>query len=192
MIVRAMEGLGGPRPRAIRRVSRRACGLVLIEVLISAVIVAIGVLGLARLQGRAAIAEMESQQRTHALLLARDMADRLVANKPNAGAYVGSDYGSGSLTGCVDGTAAGRDRCAWDAALRGNGERLGAASVGTLRDGRGCIARSGTGRYQVVVTWQGLVQTVAPANDCGRDRYGPEAYRRAIVLPLQLPDLEAS
>lgn len=166
--------------------------MVLIEVLISAMIVTFGVLGLAKLQGRSAIAGMESQQRTHALILARDMADRLLSNKQNAAAYLGSSYGSGSFSGCNEGSSLARDRCAWDAALRGSSERLGGTSVGSLRGGRGCISTVGDGRYHIVVVWQGWIAGVAPSVDCGRDAYGAETYRRAIVLPVRLPDLGAS
>ena len=164
----------------------------LIEVLISAMIVTFGVLGLAKLQGRSAIAGMESQQRTHALILARDMADRLLSNKQNAAAYLGSSYGSGAFSGCNEGSSLARDRCAWDAALRGASERLGGASVGSLRSGRGCITTAGDGRFHIVVTWQGWIAGVAPSVDCARDAYGAETYRRAIVLPVRLPDLGAS
>ncbi len=167
-----------------------AGGVVLIEVLVTATIVAIGILGLARFQGRTAVAEIEAQQRTQALLLARDMADRLVANRPGAGSYVG-DYG-GAAGSCDASSAAARDRCAWNAALGGVDERLGSTSAGGLRNGRGCVRQAGERRYRIVVAWQGTLPTSAPLSDCGRGAYGPDAYRRAVVLPVELPDLRAS
>ena len=164
--------------------------MALIEVLVTATIVAFGVLGLAQLQGRTAIAGIEAQQRTQALLLARDMADRLVANRPNADAYIGDDYGT-ATGACDTSSAAARDRCAWSAALRGADERIGAAMAGGLRDGRGCIAREGTRRFRVTVVWQGVLPTVAPVNGCGRGLYGAESSRRVVVVPVELPDLTA-
>ena len=44
--------------------------MVLVEVLVTATVVAVGVLGLAQIQGRTAVAAVEAQQRTQALLLA--------------------------------------------------------------------------------------------------------------------------
>lgn len=168
-----------------------ARGAVFIEVLVTATIVAIGILGLAQVQARTTIATFESQQRTQGLLLARDMADRLIANRPNAAAYVASDYGATPTmaTPCDTATAAGRDRCAWNAALKGANERIGAVATGGLRNGRGCVLQSGPRRYQVVVTWQGMLPTVAPATGCGRGVDAAERYRRAVTLPIDLPDL---
>lgn len=180
------------RPAGRRFLNRGRHGVILLEVLMAATLVAVGVLGLAKLQARTAIAQMESYQRTQALLLARDMADRLIANKRNAADYVGSQYGSGLLSGCNSGSAAARDACEWDSALRGVSERVGQVAVGTLRGGRGCIAAVDAQRYQIVVAWQGFVQTRAPATDCARNHYGPDVLRRAVVVPLHLPDLNAS
>ena len=155
---------------------------------------AVGLLGLARLQARTTIAQIESYQRTQALLLAQDMADRMMANKGNAAAYVGSDYGSGGDDNCpASGTSAvRRDACAWDAALRGAAERSGATAVGTLRGGRGCVEAIDMDRFEIVVAWQGLSPTVAPASDCARDRYGADELRRAVVVPVGLADLSGT
>jgi type IV pilus assembly protein PilV len=58
-----------------------------------------------------------------------------------------------------------------------------------LLGGRGCIATNTTNRYLVVVAWQGLAPTVAPGVECGHDRYGADAYRRAVVVPVHLANL---
>ena len=165
--------------------------MALIEVLVTTTIVAIGVLGLAQLQARTALAEVEAQQRTQALVLARDMADRLLANRSNAALYVADDYGIAVGT-CDASTTVARDRCAWGAALSGVDERLGGAAVGGLRNGRGCVSQSTGGRYRVAVVWQGMLPTVAPATDCGRGSYAVDTHRRAVVVPIELPDLNAT
>ena len=63
-------------------------GTSMIEVLVTLVIVAIGLLGLAGLQSRLQISEMESYQRAQALILLNDMASRLAANRANAASYI--------------------------------------------------------------------------------------------------------
>ena len=165
--------------------------MVLVEVLVTAMVVAVGVLGLAQSQGRTAVAAVEAQQRTQALLLARDMADRMLANRSRAAEYVGSDYGLAIAT-CDTSSAVARDRCAWSDAIAGASERIGTLMAGGLRNGRGCVIQLGNGRYRVVVAWQGMTPTVAPSNDCARAAYGAEMQRRALVVPIELPDLGAT
>ena len=70
-------------------------GFSMVEVLVTIVILTIGLLGLAGLQGRASTAQMESYQRSQALILLADMADRINANRSNAAAYV-SAQGTGA------------------------------------------------------------------------------------------------
>ena len=166
-----------------------ASGFSLIEVLITVVLLAIGLLGLAAFQARTATVSIEAYQRTQGMLLAHDIADRIVANKPNAPRYVGDDYGSGPATACPAAAGVDRDLCVWANALRGGGEQAGGLAVGTLAGGRGCIRTMAADRFQIVVAWQGLLPTSAPAVDCGRNRYGNDALRRVIVVPLHLPGL---
>lgn len=171
------------------RGSLPAHGFALIEVLVSVVLLTVGMLGLAALQARTSLVEMESYQRTQALILAQDMADRIVANKANARRYVGVDFGVGDATRCADGTGFQFDLCVWSNAIRGTTEKSGGINVGTLLGGRGCITGGPGNQYQIIVVWQGLARTVAPGVDCGRDGYGADAYRRAAVLPVYLPAL---
>ena len=180
-----------PRPALARPAHPAAgAGFSLIEVLISVVLLAIGLLGLAALQSRAAMASIEAYQRTQGLLLARDIAERIAANKPDAARYAGDDYGAGAATAvCPASPGVDRDLCVWANALRGASEQLGGQSAGTLSGGRGCIRQEAPDRFRIVVTWQGLFPTSAPATDCSSGRYGNDALRRAIVLPLQLPRL---
>lgn len=175
--------------RAIRQDVNATGGFALVEVMVTIVLLTIGLLGLAGLQARTALAEMESYQRTQALILAQDMADRLVANKANAARYVGDDYGIGAAAGCSGSNGFELDLCTWGNAIRGATEKSGAINVGTLLGGRGCIATGAADRYQVIVAWQGLAPTVAPGVQCGQHRYGAESYRRAVVVPVHLANL---
>ena len=79
-------------------------GGLMIEVLITMVIAAFGLLGIAALQAKMQLAEMESYQRSHATILVRHIADRINANRKNAMAYVtseplGTDKGVRDCTG---------------------------------------------------------------------------------------------
>ena len=56
-------------------------GVGLIEVLISLVVIAIGLLGLAALQGKAQKAELESYQRSQALILVQDLYGQVHAKR---------------------------------------------------------------------------------------------------------------
>jgi type IV pilus assembly protein PilV len=176
---------------AMTRSARPAgvAGFSLIEVLISVVLLAIGLLGLAALQSRAAMASIEAYQRTQALLLARDIAERIVANKPEAIRYLGDDYGAGVVAVCPATPRVDRDLCDWANALRGASEQHAGQPAGTLTGGRGCIRLDAPDRIRIVVTWQGLQPTTAPATDCSRGRYANDAARRAVVLPLPIASL---
>lgn len=186
---------GARRDRRALSAARRSMathGFALIEVLVTVVLLTVGMLGLAGLQARTALAEMESYQRTQALILAQDMADRIVANKANAARYVGVDFGVADPTGCAGGNGFQFDLCVWSNAIRGTAEQSGGINVGTLLGGRGCIAGGPGYQFQIIVVWQGLTRTVPPGVDCGRDGYGADAYRRAVVVPVYLPALDGA
>jgi type IV pilus assembly protein PilV len=181
----------------VTRLYRRqpARGFSLIEILITLVLISVGLLGLAGLQAKTSVAEMEAYQRAQALLLAQDMADRIAANKTQAASYVGNDFGTGAVVDCTGKTGFDLDLCEWGNAIRGVGETKagGTVNVGTLLSGRGCIslAKDSTGatvanRYAIVVAWQGTAATQAPAVTCGKDQYGTDTFRRAVVAIVQL------
>jgi type IV pilus assembly protein PilV len=164
-------------------------GASLIEVLVSLLIITVGMLGLAGLSGQAQKAEFEAYQRTQALLLADDMANRLRANRAGLSCYdLGADayVGTGSPfsgTDC-DATADG-DLLAW------HNRMLGAEGhqAGVIVSARGCIMAIGSGQFIVTVAWQGLTATIAPANACARDLYGDETQRRAVSTVVTFADL---
>lgn len=187
-------------------------GFSLIEVLVTIVILMIGLLGLAGLQSRAFTAQLESYQRSQALVLLKDMSDRIEANRRNAAAYITATPSTGgagvSVTGvaCPGTTVAEQDLCDWHDALLGSTE---GATTGAMIGARGCIlqetapASGVAATYQVVVSWQGLNSTFAPDNTtafsprrCGlgqyRDRDGNvnEALHRAIAIPVSVAALQ--
>ena len=72
-------------------------GFSLIEVLVTILILMVGLLGLAGLQSRALTAQMEAYQRSQALILLKDMADRINANRNVASCYAVSTPSDTSL-----------------------------------------------------------------------------------------------
>lgn len=168
----------------------------MIEVLITIVILAFGLLGLAGLQGQVQLAQAESYQRAQAVLLLTDMSERLKTNRAQAAAYVSTDVlGTGDTQPADCSTAAigaARDRCEWSNALKGAAEKkgTGGTKVGAMTDARGCISQvqapnatpgiCAPGIYQITVAWQGMNKTSAPSATCGTNQYGNEAQRRAL------------
>ena len=172
----------------------------MIEVLVTLVILLLGLLGLAGLQTRAQVAETESYQRSQALVLARDIADRMNANRTNAASYLTpttAPLGTNSSKDCSSPTAvADIDLCAWDGALKGSAETSSGSSVGAMIGARGCItAISGeTDSYLVQVVWQGLQQTSSPPSSvaCGSSAYGTDTYRRAVTTVVKIGNLSGT
>ncbi len=190
----------------------RQKGLSLLEVLISLLILVFGILGMIGLQARAQIGTFESYQRGQALILAQDMADRIMINRVAASCYaittdttdgtpyVGTGYTGTPTCATTAGTAAmqtlaANDLAVWNNALKGATELLGGAQVGGLLGARGCISFDpATSRYRISVAWQGMAQTVAPtagdtAATCGKDLYGAEAQRREVNVTLMIASL---
>lgn len=176
---------------------KKQLGFSMIEVLVTIILLAFGLLGLASLQARTMNLEMESYQRAQALVLLNDMAARLENNvATNGAAYVTDtplgtdDGGPADCSGLTAG--ADRDRCEWGNMLRGTAEISGSGNVGAMIGARGCVSEiqapnpaAGTctpGIYEIAVVWQGVIETVAPNTGCGAGLYGNDALRRAITL----------
>jgi type IV pilus assembly protein PilV len=191
---------------ALRSSSRAPqAGFSMIEVLVTIVILVFGLLGLAGLQTRAQVAETESYQRTQALVLVRDMADRIYANKANAASYLvatSAPLGKDSTKDCSGPPAAGTpdwDLCEWDAALKGAAESAGGACdtstgancIGAMIGARGCITSIATDTYLIEVVWQGLAKTGAPPASvgCGSGSYGDDTQRRAVTTVVRIATL---
>lgn len=179
----------------------------MVEVLVTMVILAFGLLGIAALQTKVGVAEMESYQRAQALLTLSQITERMNANPAQtaAAAYVtAGTVGTGDAqpadcTGIAQG--ANRDLCEWSNALKGASEQSAGAKVGGMQGARGCITpvqpfssvlgACSAGVYQVTVAWQGLVPTVAPAAlACGAGSYGGnDAFRRVVSATVSVPPI---
>jgi type IV pilus assembly protein PilV len=147
-------------------------GTSLIEVLVTLVIVAIGLLGLAGLQSRLQVSEMEAYQRVQALVLLNDIASRITINRSDAANYVttaAAPLGAGMTCAVTDNnsTRQERDAAQWCAALQGAAERSGASRVGAMVGARGCIEQLSPNDFLVTVAWQGLAPISAPPASVG-------------------------
>lgn len=187
-------------------------GISMIEVLVTIVIIAFGLLGIAGMQVRLQSSEMESYQRTQALILLDDMVNRMGANRltvakyPEAAPLV-SPVGSGMTCPATDATSTRVDVDVkeWCNALQGAGETtdFGVTKVGAMVGGRGCVEDLGVGvagdkRYMVTVTWQGLTPISAPAETCGAGLYNgaggsacrDDLCRRAVSAMVRMANLK--
>jgi type IV pilus assembly protein PilV len=174
----------------------RQRGTSLVEVLVTMVVVAFGLLGLAAFQAKAQVGSIESYQRAQASVLLQDMQSRMAGNGSHAADYITTNplgTGDTASTDCATATAgAARDRCEWSRALKGAAELKGDAKVGAMKDARGCVTQVQAKNeaagvctpaiYLVTVAWQGLHQTRAPAQACGKDQYGDDTYRRTLSV----------
>lgn len=190
------------RNRVMRPVGRGVCvqsGFSLIEVLVTILILAIGLLGLAGLQTKMLATEFEAYQRSHALLLVQDMVSRINANRSAArnSEYSGATvYGTGNSLGdsaCNQTEMVDRELCLWSQALKGATTTDDTnAKVGSMIGARGCIETlSGSATSAVVlrvsVVWQGMSPTVAPSLACGQGSYGTDdSMRRAVSMLVTL------
>lgn len=176
--------------------SRHARGFTLIEVLIALVVLAFGMLSLARVLGRSAQEEMEAQQRTQAMTLAAELSGRIANNPKQAATYVGDYAPYGPVEDCsaIDPNDLGaRDRCAFRNRLRGGETLEGGRSVGVPIAAMGCVMNPAPNVYVIAVAWQGLLPTEAADSPCGAGVYGADAEktRRVFSTTIQIATLGA-
>lgn len=185
---------------------RRQHGISMIEVLVTIVILAFGLLGIAVFQSKASVGSIESYQRAQAVILLDDMTARLQGNPADSAAYVADDIGTGDArpSDCSNvAVGAARDLCEWSNSLKGAAETDASnKNVGAMIGARGCVSQvqapnpaAGVctpGVYRVSVVWQGLHATQAPAAAmaCGTGKYGAETYRRLIAADVTIPLLD--
>jgi type IV pilus assembly protein PilV len=178
-------------------------GALMIEVLVTIIIVVIGLLGLLQMQSRLQKTEVESYQRTQAMMLVNDMATRISTNR-----HVALDYVTASPVGfnmdcdtIGTSTLQETDSTQWCLALQGAAEEQAGSSVGAMVGGLGCVAPAdGTNKiFMVSVVWQGLTPISAPPGSvtCGATLYDnadagcvDELCRRFVTTLVRVADLE--
>lgn len=179
-------------------------GVSMLEVLITIIILALGLLGLSGLQSRLQISEMESYQRSQALILLNDMAAKITTNRKVALTYVTGNtnpIGVGATCATVTNASSQKDKdmSEWCNALQGAGEAIGTTLTGAMVGGRGCIEDLGSDEYMITVAWQGLTPLSAPATSiaCGKDSYNGasgstctgDKCRRVVTTTIKIATL---
>ena len=156
----------------------RQDGVSLVEVLVAMIILSIGLLSLVVLHGRLHVLQLESYQRSQALILLNDIASRIQLNRNAADSYVTVDpLGTGMACGVGGATRQEIDANEWCVALQGAAETLGANQVGAMVGARACVENIAAGEYLVTVAWQGMAPLSAPPPSvgCGATLYdGPD------------------
>ena len=183
------------------RSTSRQDGTSLIEVLVTLLVVAFGLLSVAGLQARMELSEMESYQRAQALVLLSDMANRITTNRDNAASYATTAGPLGGTAACPASIASRHeiDKGQWCAALKGAAEFAGGSQSGAMIGGRGCVQALPDNEYLVTVAWQGLTPISAPPASvtCGQDLYdGPaespcqaDRCRRVVTTVVRIATL---
>ncbi len=197
----------------MQKLASRSAGFALVESMVTVVVVAFGLLGVAGLVSRSFYSEVDAMQRAQAAMLLQDMVTRIEGNRANAAAYVTGDTG---ITGYIatttpsgttaydfescDPTAAvaDRDRCVWGQLLAGGNERIDTRNAGVLVGAMGCVYEMDAFNriYAVTIAWQGASAGAAPIVDnnfaptgCGRDQFGNENRRRLMTTLLRIGTL---
>jgi len=174
------------------RLPRRASGFTLIDILISLFILAFGMLALARVMAQSSLSEVEASQRSQAMTLAQDMAERINLNRKNAAAYVGNytaTWGTNGPADCSGMAGVAKDACEWQNLLAGSTTLDGKNAIGAPIAARGCVFNTAPNIYVIAVAWQGLVPTTGSDSPCGANAFDREENRRVFSTVVQIATL---
>lgn len=178
-------------------------GFGLVEILVAILVVSVGFLSIAALQITAKKANFDALQRTTAVILAKDIVERMRANPVVLMRYLtpAGGVGGGSLTQpgqtctfdskCNSGQLADYDMWHWEQAMDGASENREIDSVvtntGGLVNPAGCVigpSAGAAGVYTITVVWRGLSElTNLSADTCGTGsgNYGSNEELRRIL-----------
>lgn len=185
----------------------RQSGVGLIEVLMTLLIISVGFLNMAGLQTVAKKSNYDAVQRTTAVILAQDIAERMRANPVSLEQYLtgASGIGGGALSqpnpACTSAAKcntlqlADYDLWLWEQAIDGASETRtlngNTTETGGLNNPTGCIdgpLSGGAGVYTITITWRGLTELVnVSGNTCGASsgKYGDNnEFRRILELEV--------
>ena len=192
--------------------SRVQSGFTLIEALVAAFILAVGIMGIVSLLSISKVSQHESIQRTRAVVLAGDILERIRRNPAGMSVYnVGlsaplgdASRGTEPVPNCHSATCsktelAAHDLWTWERLLDGASAIVtdgGAPTVG-LSDVSACIdftaddGRQNTGIVDVVIQWQGLQETadavISAGTVCG-DATAEDTTRRQVIVNSYVMD----
>jgi type IV pilus assembly protein PilV len=179
------------------RPPRRAAGFTLIEILVTLVVSAVGMLGLAGFVVRATTLSADSIQRARAAVLLSDMAARLSDNKAIAANFVDANglnlqLRGASVVSCAGLAGADLQLCQWNNLLAGANDGSTPGARAAFLGYRGCVTRNGADPlYTVTVAWGSLTAGPPPADLCGQNEFGNDAQRRVLRLQVRVANLVA-
>jgi type IV pilus assembly protein PilV len=177
----------------LRTMRTRQAGSSLIEILITMLIMAFGLLGLAGFVTKSTALTADTTQRARATALVSDMASRLASNKTNAASYVvapTNPYGTAVIS-CASMTGATLDLCQWNNLLTGSNDAQAGGNASALGY-RGCITKpiSTDSNYVVTVAWGSVGEGVPPADQCAKGTFGTtDTLRRVLRAQVRVANL---
>ncbi|MEQ8515345.1 MAG: type IV pilus modification protein PilV [Chromatocurvus sp.] len=163
---------------------RRSGGYSFVELLLALLVFSLGAMAVAAMQLVAVQTTRSASESAAALLLAEDLAQRLLANPGAIGSYqrvLGGDVARapGAAVSCLDGP-----RCAPDAwARRGVAAWLELREQRELDAARACVSRQ-LNTLQVSVSWDSRFAAASPGASCFAA--GESDNRRAVTLRAPL------
>ena len=177
----------------------KSSGFSLLEVLIAMVVLSIGLLGIAGLQATSKRTSYEALQRTTAVMLTRDIIERMRTNPDQIAAYNGTvdtttiTHNDCSAATCTPVQLAAYDLFEWQQAILGASELSDTGvSTGGLVSPVGCItvaAACTSCSVTVAIAWRGMTKLSDPSIDtCGNasgnydDTAGDNVFRRVIAI----------
>ena len=180
----------------------KSSGFSLLEVLISLVVLSIGLLGIAGLTATSKRTSYEALQRTTAVMLTRDIIERMRTNPDQLGAQNGTvdrttiTHNDCSSAGgaCTPAQLAAYDLFEWQQGILGASEKAAdtVTNTGGLVSPIGCItvATACTScSVTVAIAWRGMTKLSDPTVDtCGNacsnydDTAGDNIFRRVIAI----------
>ncbi len=156
----------------------------MIEILISLLITAFGLLGLAAFATKSTAMSVDATQRARAAALLNDMASRVANNKANAALYASAAVQGAAVQVCAGGASAAqvvaRDLCEWGNLLAGaNDGGANAAFLGY----RGCVTQPDALEpvFVITVAWGSLSPGIPPADACAAGAFGADDSLRRII-----------
>jgi type IV pilus assembly protein PilV len=176
-----------------RSLGRNQAGSTLIEILITMVIMAFGLLGLAGFVTKSTAVTADTAQRARASALLSDMAGRLANNKTNAATYIvapADPFGT-EVQDCAALSGAALDLCEWNNLLAGSNDAQPGGNASALGY-RGCITQPVAldENYVITVAWGAITEGVPPADLCAQGIFGAgDTYRRVLRAQVRVPTL---
>lgn len=136
-------------------------GFSFVEVLIASLVLAVGALGMMGLQLSSINGAASAQNRTQAVFLVNDMANRMRHNKTAAadGHYISNAGNGGSrvadceVSGCTGEALAQHDIWQWYGVIAGADMGFGPQTPG-LPEGNGRVEENADGSFTITVSWR--------------------------------------